>query len=114
MLLPLVVAQDILIHHNLRIRREKPFKRRFHVKVQEWKFLKARILTFASVTGMLTNKVIKESFCGIFFLICVLFIGVLKLKVNLNLKFKVAVWFDQVFEQIVAPIFTMRMSDPSR
>ena len=56
MLLPLVVAQDILIHHNLRIRREKPFKRRFHVKVQEWKFLKARILTFATVTGMLTNE----------------------------------------------------------
>ena len=56
MLLPLVAAQDILIHHNLRIRREKPFKRRFHIKVQEWKFLKARILTFATVTGMLTNE----------------------------------------------------------
>ena len=76
MLLPLVVAQDILIHHNLRIRREKPFKRRFHVKVQEWKFLKARILTFASVTGMLTNKVIKELLWHIFLDLCFVHRGV--------------------------------------
>ena len=42
MLLPMVVAQDILCHHRLRIRKESPHRRKFHIKVNDFDSLKVK------------------------------------------------------------------------